>query len=85
LKTQTKYEEIILNEIRTLPPPVLPQAVKMLRSLREGVKSVARRESVTDTRKTGFCGAWEDDRPAEEIIADITAHRSGFGGRKVVL
>jgi hypothetical protein len=85
LKTQTKYEEIILNEIRTLPPPVLPQAVKMLRSLREGVKSVARRESATDTRKTGFCGAWEDDRPAEEIIADITAHRSGFGGRKVVL
>jgi hypothetical protein len=85
MRTQTKYEEIILNEIRTLPPPVLPQAVKMLRSLREAVKSVARRKSAVDAERTGFCGVWKDDRPADEIIADITAHRSGFGGRKVAL
>ncbi len=80
MRTQTKYEEIILNEIRELPQPALPQAVKILRSLKEGVKSVARR-----VNETGFCGSWKDDRPAEEIIADITAHRSGFGERKVVL
>jgi hypothetical protein len=85
MRTLTKYEEIILNEIRTLPPPVLPQAVKMLRSLKEGVKSVSGRKSKVDTRGTGFCGAWNDDRPADEIIADINAHRSGFGARKVVL
>ena len=85
MRTQTKYEEIILEEIRTLPPPVLPQAVKMLRSLREGVKSVAGRKSATDTKRTGFCGVWKDDRPADEIIADITAHRSGYGLRKVDL
>jgi len=85
MRTQTKYEEIILNEIRTLPAPVLPQAVKMLRSLREGVKRVAKRKPAVDAEKTGFCGAWKDDRPADEIIADITAHRSGFGGRNVVL
>jgi len=85
MKTQTKYEEIILNEIRNLPPPVLPQVVKILKSLKEGVESVSRRKTAADHAKTGFCGAWEDDRPADEIVADISAHRSGFGGRKVIL
>ena len=91
MRTQTKYEEIILAEIRTLPPPVLPQAVKMLRSLREGVKSAAGRAGrksaadTADTERTGFCGVWKDDRPADEIIADITTHRSGYGRRKVDL
>ena len=88
MRTQTKYEEIILGKIRTLPPPVLPQAVKMLRSLREGVKSVAGRagrKSAVDTERTGFCGVWKDNRSADKIIADITAHRSGYGRRKVDL
>ena len=88
MRTQTKYEEIILEEIRTLPPPVLPQAIKMLRSLREGVNIVTgrvRRKTATDTERTGFCGVWKDDRPADEIIADITTHRSGYGRRKVSL
>jgi len=88
MRTQTKYEEIILEEIRTLPPPVLPQAIKMLRSLREGVNIVTgrvRRKTATDTERTGFCGVWKDDRPADEIIADITTHRSGYGRRKVDL
>jgi hypothetical protein len=39
MKTQTKYEEIILNEIRSLPPFILPQAVKILKSLKEGVEN----------------------------------------------
>ena len=88
MRTQTKYEEIILEEIRTLPPPVLPQAVKMLRSLREGVNSIAGRaghKSAANTERTGFCGIWKDDRLADEIIADITTHRSGYGRRKVEL
>jgi hypothetical protein len=91
MRTQTKYEEIILAEIRTLPPPVLPQAVKMLRSLREGVKSAAGRAgrksaaNTADTERTGFCGVWKDDHPADEILADITTHRSGYGRRKVDL
>jgi uncharacterized protein YdbL (DUF1318 family) len=77
MKTQTKYEEIILHEIRSMP--------KMLRSLKEGVLSVARQKAVVGTSNTGFCGAWQDDRSAEEIIADVEAHRSGFGGRRVDL
>jgi hypothetical protein len=85
METQTKYEEIILTEIRNLPLPVLPQAVKILKSLKEGVKSASKRKTDADDAKTGFCGAWEDDRPADEIVADISAHRSGFGGREVIL
>jgi hypothetical protein len=79
MRTQTKYEEIILGEIRTLPPPVLPQAVKMLRSSRESVKSVAGnfgRKSAADTERTGICGAWKDNRSADEIITTISQCRT---------
>ena len=85
MKTQTKYEEIFLHEIRTIPMPVLPQALKMLRLLKEGVLSVSKNQVATGTTKTGFCGVWEDDRSADEIVAEITTHRSGFGGRAVQL
>jgi hypothetical protein len=85
MKTQTKYEEIFLNEIRTIPMPVLPQALKMLRLLKEGVLSVSRQQAVAGIVKTGFCGVWQDDRTADEIVTDIATHRSGFGGRKVQL
>ena len=85
MKTQTKYEEIILNEIRSLPPFVLPQAVKIIKSLKEGIESVAMRRQTSGKVQTGFCGVWQDDRLADEIIADIVEHRSGFGGRKVIL
>ena len=77
MRTQTKYEEIILSEIRTLPLPVLPQALRMLRFLKEGVLSVAGHQPLTDTSRTGFCGAWQDERTADEIIADIANHRRG--------
>jgi len=75
----------ILKGIRSMPTPLLPQALKMLRSLKEGVLSVTRHHDVAGIANTGFCGAWQDDRSAEEIIADIEAHRSGFGGRRVDL
>ena len=85
MKTQTKYEEIFLNEIRTIPMPVLPQALKMLRLLKEGVLSVSKQPSAANTAKTGFCGVWQDERTADEIVTDIATHRSGFGGRRVHL
>jgi hypothetical protein len=85
LKTKTKYEEILLHEIRSMPTPLLPQALKMLRSLKDGVLSVTRHQPDVGITNTGFCGAWQDDRSADEIIADIVAHRSGFGGRRVEL
>jgi hypothetical protein len=85
MKTHTKYEEIFLNEIRTIPIPVLPQALKMLRLLKEGVLSVSGHQAVTGNAKTGFCGVWQDDRTADEIVTDIATHRSGLGGRKVQL
>ena len=85
MKTQTKFEEIILHEIRSMPTPLLPQALKILQSLKEGVLSVAKHQTVVGIASTGFCGAWQDDRSAEEIIADIEAHRSGFGGRRIEL
>jgi hypothetical protein len=85
MKTQTKYEEIFLAEIRLIPMPVLPQALKMLRLLKEGVLSVSKPQAVAGNSKTGFCGLWQDERTADEIVTDITSHRSGFGGRRIQL
>jgi len=85
MKTQTKYEEIILNEIRSMPLPALPQAVKLLKSLKDGVRNASRRRRLPDSEKTGFCGVWLDERSADEIIDDISSNRKGFGGRKVAL
>lgn len=47
--------------------------------------SVARHQAFAGVSTTGFCGAWQDDRSAVEIIADIENHRTGFGGRRVDL
>jgi len=34
-------------------------------------------------KETGFCGSWEDERTAEEIVLDIRSHRKWFReGRK---
>jgi hypothetical protein len=85
MKTETKYEEMFLNEIRTIPMPMLPQALKMLRLLKKGVLSATKHQAVADTVKTGFCGKWQDDKTANEIVTDIATHRSGFGGRRVQL
>ena len=84
MKTQTKYEEIFLSEIRSLPMPVLPQALKMLRLFKESMLNVTKPHSSVQP-VTGFCGAWCDDRNSDEIIDDIVAHRSGFGGRGIEL
>ena len=31
--------------------------------------------------ESGLCGIWKDDRPAEDIIAELRSARSGFAGR----
>jgi hypothetical protein len=85
LKTLSRYEEILLNEIRTISMPVLPQALKMLRLLKEGVLSASKHQAVTNSVKTGFCGGWQDDRTEDEIVTEITTHRTGFGHRRVQL
>jgi len=37
------------------------------------------REGKTEKlQETGFCGKWEDERTAEEIISDIKSHRKWF-------
>ena len=41
------------------------------------------REGKTEKlQETGFCGKWEDERTAEEIISDIKSHRKWFQQRR---
>ena len=84
MQAKTKYEEMALKELRGIPDESLPQIIKILHSIKEGIfaAKVAKKEKL---RETGFCGIWKDARSAEDIIKDIHAHRTGFGGRKVEL
>ena len=84
MQTKTKYEEIVLKELREIPDESLPQIIKILHSIKEGIFA-ARATKKERVRKSGLRGIWKDDRSAEEIIKDIHAHRTGFGGRRVEL
>ncbi len=84
MQAKTNYEKIILKEIRQLPGDVMPQVLKIVRSIKESI-SVGRISSKKSEQTSGLCGIWQDDRSAEEIIEDIHKHRTGFGGREVSL
>ena len=84
METKTDYEEMVLKEIREIPDNVQLQVLKILRTLKESMLAV----NDSKNRKfseSGLCGTWKDDRNPEEIIRDIHEHRTGFGGRGVVL
>lgn len=42
----------------------------------------AQAEKVAETSETGFCGAWQDARSAEDIVADIKKSRHWFEAEK---
>ena len=37
METSTEYEKMIIKEVREMPGEVLPQVVKIIHSLKEGV------------------------------------------------
>ncbi len=85
METRAEYEKMILREVREMPDEVLPQVVKIIHSLKEGVFLVKVPHKKGEAKESGLCGIWEDERSAAEIIKDIRLHRTGFGGRKVAL
>ena|SRR5690349_5889430 len=75
----------IEHKIEALPPTdqlkLLERIVRHLKhSLTAQPPVTQRKTDVAGIASTGFCGAWQDDRSAEEIIADIEAHRTGLTG-----
>ena len=84
MQTENKYEEMALKELRGIPKRSQPQAIKILRSLRESI-NISNSPKEAKERGSGICGIWDDSRSPEEIIADIKTHRSGFGGREIEL
>jgi hypothetical protein len=84
MQTKTKFEEMALKELRGIPGSSMPQAIKILRSLREGINAATGGKKGKKAH-SGLCGIWLDERDADEIIDEIHSHRSGFGGRRVGL
>jgi hypothetical protein len=84
MQTKSPYEEMALKTLREIPHESLPEAIKILRSLKQSILA-ARHEKRKDGQESGFCGAWQDSRSAEEIVEDLHAHRTGFGGRGIEL
>ncbi len=85
MQTKTKYEELVLKELRGIPGESLPQVLKIIRSLKEGFSAAKDASQRGMRQESGLCGIWQDDRSANEIIKMIHAHRTGFGGRGVDL
>jgi len=82
MQTKIRHEEEILREIRNLPESALPKVLKLIQFFKN---ELLERRLEEKRRSTGFCGIWEDERSADEIIDDIYSHRTGFGGRKIDL
>ncbi|MFZ3136470.1 MAG: hypothetical protein WA126_03650 [Thermodesulfovibrionales bacterium] len=54
---------------KTLKEVITDLVNKYLSGMNEQTKTI---------KETGLCGSWEDERPADEIIKDIKAHRKWF-------
>ena len=84
MQTETKYEEMILQELRAFPEEVLPEVIHILRSVRKGI-CITQKPISKQCEPSGLCGIWKDERSSGEIIEDIRSHRTGFGKRRVEL
>jgi len=83
MQTKSSYEEMVLKELRDIPGEFLPQVIKIVKSLKHTILAAQKQQK--NGKNSGLCGAWHDDRTADEIIDDIRLHRSGYGGRQVSL
>ena len=83
MQTQTTYEDMALKELREIPKESLPEVIKVIKCLKQSI-IIAQPRKQTAHHESGFCGAWKDDRNAEEIIKDIHTHRTGFANRNII-
>ena len=84
MRTENKYEEMLIKEIRCIPKISQYRVLQMLKSLR--VKNDTLNNSrVLSATDSGLCGIWKDTREADEIIDDIKSARTGFGNRNIDL
>jgi hypothetical protein len=72
MRTENKYEEMLIKEIRGIP------------TLRVK-KGISNNSKILSATGSGLCGIWKDSRDADEIINDIKSARTGFGNRNIEL
>jgi len=82
MNTNMSHEEAIIKEIKELPEAELSRILKLIKFFKT---ELIVQEKHENREATGFCGIWEDERSADEIIDDISSHRTGFGNREVEL
>jgi hypothetical protein len=83
MKTKDNYKDILLKELQGIPWESMPEVIKIIRSIKLSI--LAARKIKKQNEKSGLCGTWQDNRKAEDIIEDIYSHRTGFGGRRIVI
>ncbi|MCC6549024.1 MAG: hypothetical protein IT279_03025 [Ignavibacteriaceae bacterium] len=74
----------LYNDIKNLPPEIIPQAGVILRTLISTYDAANREANQVSLRET-LSGIWKDERSADEIIDEIHEARSGYGRRDVEL
>ena len=84
MQTKDNYGDILLKELQGIPWESIPEVIKIIRSVKLSILA-ARQVNGKPNETSGLCGAWQDNRKSEEIVEDIYSHRTGFGGRRIVI
>jgi hypothetical protein len=71
MRTKTKYEEQIINEIKGLPVSLQKKIARMVQVFREEMTGDINDEKTATARFLSACGTWKDKRTVDEQINDI--------------
>jgi hypothetical protein len=78
METRAYYENKILDNLKNVPEGSLPAMYISILNIIEKIKRGIDNEATLD-----FCGKWQDERSAKEIIDDIYLSRTGYANRFV--
>ena len=81
---RNSYENKILSSIRTIPDNYLPEISNLFESICDKIVADLKEKKKNET-STGFCGCWQDDKSADEILNVIIGSRISSNREEVAL
>ena len=86
MNSRAYYESQIMRIIKEIPDEAIPSFSNFIISIKSLFKKNLNidfnKQELQKLSETGFCGCWEDERTAEEIIKDMESGRNYFSNRE---
>lgn len=79
METRAYYEKKIIDNLKNVPEDSLPAMYISILNIIDKIKRGIDKEATVD-----FCGKWQDERSANEIIEDIYSNRTGYGNSLIL-